>query len=74
MGDEAFTGQTSTEADAPVSHTRKQDVIWFYGTIFLGPALVLVAGVLVTRRRRRKKRPTAPGAPTSPATAHGATS
>jgi hypothetical protein len=66
MGDEAFTGMTSTEADAPVSHTRKQDVIWFYGTIFLGPALVLAAGVMVTRKNRRRKRPTAPGGPTSP--------
>jgi hypothetical protein len=66
MGDEAFTGQTSTEADAPVSHTRKQDVVWFYGTIFLGPALVLAAGLMVTRQNRRKKRPTAPGGPTSP--------
>ena len=78
MGDETFTGQTSTEADAPVSHTRKQDVIWFYGTIFLGPALVLAAGVMVTRKTRRKtrgkKRPTAPGAPTSPAATQGATS
>ncbi len=76
MGDEAFTGQTSTEADAPVSHTRKQDVIWFYGTIFLGPALVLAAGVMVTRKTRRESgaAPTAPGAPTSPAATQGATS
>ncbi len=71
MGDEAFTGQTSTEADAPVSHTRKQDVVWFYGTIFLGPALVIAAGVMVTRTPgaspqaaeapdRRPRAPTAP--------------
>ena len=72
MGDEAFTGQTSTEADAPVSHTRKQDVIWFYGTIFLGPAVVLAVGVMVTRRTRRKKR--GPAAPTGPAATQGATS
>jgi len=57
MGDEAYTGKTSTEADVPISHTRKQDVVWFYGTIFLAPALVIVAGLGVTRRRRR------PGAP-----------
>jgi hypothetical protein len=75
MGDEAFTGMTSTEADTPVSHTRKQDVVWFYGTIFLGPALVLAAGMMVTRRTRPKKRGSgAPGAPTAPATAQGATS
>jgi len=65
MGDEAFSGMTSTEADAPISHTRKQDVLWFYGTIFLAPALVIAAGMLVTRRgRRRGPRggSTAPGA------------
>jgi hypothetical protein len=71
MGDEAFTGITSTEADAPVTHTRKQDVVWFYSTIFLGPALVIVAGMTITRRGRRKQRrrptgPTAPVAPTGP--------
>ncbi|HMC94905.1 MAG TPA: Gldg family protein, partial [Polyangia bacterium] len=54
MGDEAFSGMTSTEADAPISHTRKQDVLWFYGTIFLAPALVIAAGMLVTRRGRRR--------------------
>jgi hypothetical protein len=54
MGDEAFTGITSTEADTPISHTRKQDTVWFYGTIFLGPALVIAAGLGVTRRGRRR--------------------
>jgi len=55
MGDEAFTGQTNTEADVPITHTRKQDVAWFYSSIFLMPALVLGVGVVVTRRRRRHK-------------------
>jgi hypothetical protein len=54
MGDEAYSGVASTEADVPISHTRKQDVIWFYGTIFLAPALVIAAGVLVTRSGRRR--------------------
>ncbi len=68
MGDEAFSGMTSTEADAPITHTRKQDVVWFYGTIFLAPALVLAAGVLVTRRgRRRGPRPPS-GPPAAPST------
>jgi hypothetical protein len=56
MGDEAFSGQTSTEADVKITHTRKQDVVWFYSTIFLAPALVIGAGVLVTRKSRRKRR------------------
>jgi hypothetical protein len=80
MGDESFSGVASTEADVPVSHTRKQDVLWFYSTIFLAPALVLFAGVTITRGRRRrvkgaakgsttktdKPAPAAPGAPTTP--------
>ena len=56
MGDEAFSGQTSTEADVKITHTRKQDVAWFYSTIFLAPALVIGAGVVVTRKGRRKRR------------------
>jgi hypothetical protein len=59
MGDEAYTGATSTEADVPLSHTRKQDVIWFYGTIFLAPALVILAGLAVTRSGRKRRRTTA---------------
>jgi len=76
MGDEAFSGTTSTEADVPVTHTRKQDVVWFYSTIFLGPALVIVAGMAITRRGRRKRRgrPSAPTGPAGPAAAQGATS
>ena len=69
MGDEAFSGQTSTEADVKITHTRKQDVAWFYSTIFLAPALVIGAGVAVTRKSRRKRRAekrAAPAAPPSP--------
>jgi hypothetical protein len=71
MGDESFSGQTSTEADVKITHTRKQDVAWFYSTIFLAPALVIGAGVVVTRKSRRKRRETkkaveAPSAPPPP--------
>jgi gliding motility-associatede transport system auxiliary component len=57
MGDEAFSGQISTEADVKIVHTRKQDVAWFYSTVFLAPALVIGAGIFVTRRSRRKRGP-----------------
>jgi ABC-type uncharacterized transport system len=53
IGEESFAGMVSTEADVPISHTRKQDVAWFYSTIFVVPGLVLGAGLLVTRRRRK---------------------
>ena len=55
MGEESFAGQVSTEADVPITHTRKQDVAWFYGSVFAVPGLVLGLGALVTRRRRRAR-------------------
>lgn len=65
-GDETFSGQVSTEADVKIVHSRKQDVAWFYSTIFLAPALVIGGGVAVTRKARRKRRQ-AKGAPPPPA-------
>jgi hypothetical protein len=69
MGDEALAGVASTEADVPISHTRKQDVIWFYSTIFLAPALVIVVGLAVTRSNKRRRRPggSSPATPAAPA-------
>ncbi len=58
-GDEKLAGVVNNEEDVPVQHTRRQDKAWFYGTIFLAPALVLGAGFLATRRRK-----TAPAVPT----------
>ncbi len=57
LGDEALAGEVISEVDAPMAHTRKQDVWWFYSTIFLMPLLVLGAGALGTRRRRRTVSP-----------------
>ncbi len=73
MGDESFSGQTSTEADVKITHTRKQDVAWFYSMLFVAPALVIGAGIAVTRKTRRKRRevkradvvPPSPPPPTS---------
>lgn len=55
LGDEALAGAVSSEADVPIEHTRKQDVVWFYSSIFLVPAIVLGTGLLITRRRRSSK-------------------
>jgi hypothetical protein len=56
-GEESITGAITTEEDVPVAHTRKQDIAWFYSSIFAAPILVLAAGFGLTRRRRpaRKK-------------------
>ncbi len=57
-GDEAITGEVSSETDVPIAHTRKQDVAWFYSTIFLAPLAVMGIGSVVTRRgRKQRKRP-----------------
>jgi hypothetical protein len=56
LGDESLAGEVSSEVDVPVTHTRKQDVVWFYSTIFLAPILALGAGWLAVSRRRRSKK------------------
>ncbi len=53
LGDESVAGAVTSEADVAIEHTRKQDVFWFYSTVFLAPTIVLGAGFLVTRRRSR---------------------
>jgi hypothetical protein len=65
MGDEAFQGVVSSEADVPISHTRKQDVMWFYGTIFLAPAMLVGIGLGISKSSRRKKA-AAGGGPAAP--------
>ncbi len=56
-GDEAIAGTVSSETDVPLEHTRKQDVAWFYSTIFAAPAALLALGFALTRRRRPRARP-----------------
>lgn len=52
LGDESIAGATNTEVDAPLMRTHRQDMVWFYATIFLGPALVILAGVVMRRRAK----------------------
>ncbi|MFL5349175.1 MAG: DUF4350 domain-containing protein [Hyalangium sp.] len=53
-GEEAISGTVSNEEDVPIQHTREQDVVWFWATVLLAPAVVLGAGFFVTRRRGRR--------------------
>jgi hypothetical protein len=53
-GEEAISGTVSNEEDVPIQHTRGKDVLWFYATVLLAPALVLGVGFFVTRRRGRR--------------------
>jgi len=71
IGEESFAGMITSEADVPISHTRKQDVAWFYSTIFLVPGLVLGTGFLVTRRRRKGRQAQKNGGKPTPAATTG---
>jgi hypothetical protein len=51
--EEDLSGETSSEADLPIRHTRNEDVAWFYSTIVGAPSLVLLLGLIAVRRRRR---------------------
>ena len=52
VGDEGITGEVTNENDVPIVHTKKQDQVWFYGSSFLAPALVLVIGFFAVGRKR----------------------
>jgi hypothetical protein len=62
-GEERITGQVASEEDVPVEHTRKQDLWWFYLSIFAAPTLVLAIGFFATRKRRSARRAPAVIAP-----------
>jgi hypothetical protein len=50
VGEESYMGQTNSEEDVLIEHTKQQDLAWFYSTIFGVPAVVLAAGLFVRRR------------------------
>jgi hypothetical protein len=52
-GEESFAGEATTEEDVRIEHTKQKDLVWFYGTIFGAPALVLGLGLFYVRRSRR---------------------
>lgn len=52
-GEESFAGEVNVEEDVRIEHTKKGDQLWFYGTIFGAPALVLGVGLVMSRSSRR---------------------
>jgi hypothetical protein len=54
-GEESFAGEVNTEEDVRIEHTQKRDLVWFYGTIFGAPALVLGLGLAYSRKSRRPR-------------------
>ncbi len=55
VGDEKLMGETQTEEDVKIEHTSESDKVWFYGTIFGAPLLVLALGAWSVTRRTQKK-------------------
>jgi ABC-type uncharacterized transport system involved in gliding motility auxiliary subunit len=53
-GEEEYIGETTSEEDVRILHSREKDQLWFYLTIFGLPAVVLGAGLYYTTRRRRR--------------------
>jgi hypothetical protein len=53
--EEELAGETASEADVPIVHTRAENIAWFYSTILGAPALVLGLGLLGVRRRRARQ-------------------
>jgi hypothetical protein len=54
-GEESFAGEVNTEEDVRIEHTQQKDLVWFYGTIFGAPALVLGLGLAYSRKSRRPR-------------------
>jgi len=51
-GEEELQGGFEAGTDSPVLHSRQSDRLWFYGTIFGPPLIVLALGFGLRRRRR----------------------
>lgn len=56
FGEEPLLGSVGTEEDVRIMHTREEDVVWFYTTIFAVPLVVLGIGVIYNRFRLRQTR------------------
>ena len=53
-GEEQFMGETKSEKDVPIEHTKGQDRAWFYSTVVGAPFVVLGAGLFGVFRRRKR--------------------
>ncbi len=54
--EEQLLGSVGMEEDVRIMHTKEEDVVWFYTTIFAVPLLVLGIGVVCNRFRLRQTR------------------
>jgi len=54
--EEPLLGSVGAEEDVRIMHTKEEDVVWFYATIFAVPLVVLGIGVVYNRFRLRQTR------------------
>jgi hypothetical protein len=54
IGNEDLSGETNSEEDVPIEHSREQDKVWFYATTFAMPMPLVLAGLWIARRRRKR--------------------
>jgi hypothetical protein len=54
--EEPLIGSVGGEEDVRIMHTKEEDVVWFYTTIFAVPLLILSLGVLYNYLRLRQTR------------------
>ncbi|MCC7069993.1 MAG: Gldg family protein, partial [Deltaproteobacteria bacterium] len=59
--DDNAGGAAPAAGDVRILHTRDQDKLWFYGTVFLVPLALIAVGVVTATRKKRK--PMASAAP-----------
>ena len=52
--DPALQGETESEEDVKIQHTKEGEAMWFYGTSVFMPLLVFLAGLFRVNRRRRQ--------------------
>lgn len=57
VGEEKYNAPVALDnEDIPIKHTKKEDTMWFYATIFLAPAMVLGGGLGFVHRTRRSRK------------------
>ena len=52
IGDMQFQGQTETEEDVKIQHSKSRELFIFHGSIYAIPLLVLLGGFFATRRKK----------------------
>lgn len=55
-GEEIYAGETVSEKDVRIKHTRDRDAKWFYGSILGAPLFILGIGLVVMGAGRRGRR------------------